>query len=141
MTEDRWHILLIEDNRGDVWLIEECLRLRGIRYRLTHCEAVDCAVSTIDSYRASGADVPDLILLDYNLPRGDALSVLEAAIRNPALAGTPKAVITSSVAPKDQQDSLAAGANAFIYKPGDLDGFLTQVGDRIEELLRVSSHT
>lgn len=139
MTGDTWHILLIEDNRGDVWLIEECLRLQGIQYRLTHTEAVDSALQIVTGYGASEAELPDLILLDYNLPRGDALSVLAAAVRNPALANTPKAVITSSVAPRDRQDSLQAGADAFIYKPGDLDGFLTQVGKKISELLGVKA--
>ncbi|MGH9639302.1 MAG: response regulator [Bryobacteraceae bacterium] len=138
MNASTWHILLIEDNRGDVWLVEECLRSRGIKYRLTHCETVDCAIRTVESFGANG-EIPDLMLLDYNLPRGDALSVLAAAIGNPALAHTPKAVITSSVAPKDRQDSLAAGADAFIYKPGDLDGFLNQVGDQITGLLGINS--
>lgn len=134
-----WHILLIEDNRGDVWLIEECLRLQGIKYRLTHSEAVDSALEIVNGCGANGAEIPDLILLDYNLPRGDALSVLAAAMRNPALANTPKAVITSSVAPKDRQDSLEAGADAFIYKPGDLDSFLTRIGEKISELLGVNA--
>jgi hypothetical protein len=51
----------------------------------------------------------------------------------------PKAIITSSVAPKDRQDSLEAGADAFIYKPGDLDGFLNEVGDQIAALLGIGS--
>ncbi len=140
MINNERHVLLVEDNRGDVWLIEECLRQRGIPYRLTHSETVDIAISIVNRYQMSDPDIPDLILLDYNLPRGDALSVLAAAKRNPALARTPKAVITSSVAPKDQQDCLHAGADAFIYKPGDLDGFLTQVGGKIAELLGVNSH-
>ncbi|MGH9640741.1 MAG: response regulator, partial [Bryobacteraceae bacterium] len=61
MTEDTCHILLIEDNRGDVWLVEESLRSRGIKYRLTHCETVDSAIRIVDSYGTSGAEVPDLI--------------------------------------------------------------------------------
>jgi CheY-like chemotaxis protein len=46
-----------------------------------------------------------------------------------------KAVVTSSVAPKDQQDALQSGADAFIYKPADLDAFLREVGGKIAELL------
>jgi CheY-like chemotaxis protein len=139
MSGETRHVLLIEDNRGDVWLIEECLRSRGINYRLTHCETVDAAIRIVNGYGTNDTEVPDLILLDYNLPRGESLSVLAAAIQNPALANTPKAVVTSSVAPKDREDSLQAGADAFIYKPGDLDGFLTQVGGKIAELLGVNS--
>lgn len=128
-------VLLIEDNPGDVRLIEECFRARQISYHLTHCDTIDAAVRLVTGYGTNGAPIPDLILLDYNLPRGDARSVLDAAANNPSLAQTKKAVITSSIAPKDQQDSLQAGAHAFIYKPADLDAFLGTVGSKIDELL------
>lgn len=128
-------ILLVEDNPGDVRLIEECFRMRGIKYQLVHCETIDAALRIVNSYSANGAEVPDLLLLDYNVPRGDACAVLEAAAGNPALARMRKAVVTSSVAPKDQQDALQSGADAFIYKPADLDAFLREVGGKIAELL------
>lgn len=134
-----WEILLIEDNPGDVRLIEECFRCRGIQYRLTHCDTIDAAIRMVSGCGTNDIPVPDLILLDYNLPRGDARSVLEAAGANPALTHSRKAVITSSVAPKDQQDSIKAGADAFIYKPADLDAFLGNVGAKIIELLEIRS--
>lgn len=137
MKSGVWQILLIEDNPGDVRLIEECFRCRGIQYSLTHCDTIDAAIRIVTGCGADGVPVPDLILLDYNLPRGDARSVLEAAGNNPALVHSRKAVITSSVAPKDQQDSLNAGADAFIYKPADLDSFLGNVGSKIVELLQI----
>ncbi|HSU59143.1 MAG TPA: response regulator [Bryobacteraceae bacterium] len=135
MSTEISQILLIEDNPGDVRLIEECLRSRGIKYQLTRCETIDTAIRIVNSYGTNGAEIPDLMLLDYNVPRGDACAVLEAAAGNPALAHTRKAVITSSIAPKDQQDALRSGADAFIYKPADLDSFLGEVGGRIAELL------
>ncbi len=131
-------ILLIEDNPGDVRLIEECLRSRGIKYQLTHCDTIDAALRVVTGCGGNGGQIPDLMLLDYNVPRGDACSVLEAAANNPALARTRKAVITSSVAPKDQQDALKSGADAFIYKPADLDSFLREVGGKIVELLETA---
>ncbi len=135
MNTGTFQILLIEDNPGDVRLVEECLRSRGIKYQLTRCETIDAAIRIVNSYGANGAQVPDLMLLDYNVPRGDACAVLEAATNNPALTRTRKAVITSSIAPKDQQDALRSGADAFIYKPADLDTFLREVGESIAQLL------
>ena len=72
MSTEISQILLIEDNPGDVRLIEECLRSRGIKYQLTRCETIDTAIRIVNSYGTNGAEIPDLMLLDYNVPRGDA---------------------------------------------------------------------
>lgn len=135
MIQEIPHILLIEDNPGDVQLIKECLRLRATPYELTHCETVDAALHLVKSYGTNGQKVPDLMLLDYNLPRGEARTVLQASGNNPVLTRMRKAVVTSSLAPKDREEALRFGADAFIYKPADLDGFLTDVGGAIAKLL------
>jgi CheY-like chemotaxis protein len=135
MISGTYHILLIEDNPGDVLLVEEALRVHGLAYRLTRHETVDSAVRAVNNYTGNGDDIPDLLLLDYNLPRGDARSVLIAAANNPALARTAKAVITSSVAPRDRDDALKNGADCFIYKPAELESFLNEVGSKIAALL------
>ena len=129
-------IFLVEDNPGDVRLIEESLRAQSIDYRLSHYATADVAVSAIARCGVNGVEVPDLILLDYNVPRGDARDILNAASKNPALASIPKLVVSSSVAPKDREQSLAMGADCFINKPLSLDSFLAEVGGKITELLR-----
>lgn len=129
-------ILLIEDNPGDVRLIQESLRMHAVEYKLTHLEKADDAIRAVSGCGLNGAEVPDLILLDYNLPRGDAGDILAAVSKNPALARIPKAVVTSSLAPKDREQALRLGADCFINKPADLDGFLTEVGGTIAALLR-----
>jgi CheY-like chemotaxis protein len=128
-------ILLVEDNPGDVRLIRESLRAHQLNYELTHYETVDQAVQAVREY-GQGREVPDLILLDFNLPRGDARDVLAAASENPALAGVPKAVVTSSLAPRDRDQAMKLGANCFINKPPELDAFLSEVGSSIIALLR-----
>lgn len=133
------HILLVEDNPGDVRLIEEALRMHAFDYRIHHYETADDAIRALSRCGGNGAAVPDLILLDYNVPRGDARDILAAASKNPALADTPKAVITSSVAPRDRQQAFELGATCFIIKPHDLDSFLSEVGSKIIELLQPGS--
>ncbi len=130
------HILLVEDNPGDVRLIEESLRMYALDYKLHHYETAEEAILALDGCGSDGVQIPDLILLDYNVPRGDARDILAAALKNPALAATPRAVVTSSVAPKDREQALELGASCFIHKPQDLDSFLSEVGSKIIELLR-----
>jgi two-component system, chemotaxis family, response regulator Rcp1 len=135
MTQGSYKILLVEDNPGDVLLIEEALRSEDIRYEMTHCETVNVALQTVSGYRVDDPNIPDLLLLDYNLPGGDARTVIQAAIANSALAGTRKAVISSSLSPRDREDALRTGAECFIYKPADLDLFLSEIGKAVLKLL------
>jgi CheY-like chemotaxis protein len=130
------HILLVEDNPGDVRLIEESLRMHAIDYRLTHYETADAAIRALTICGTNGALVPELILLDFNVPRGDARDILAAAAMNPALAAVPKAVVTSYLAPKDREQALQLGATCFVNKPPNLESFLSEVGGKIVELLR-----
>jgi two-component system, chemotaxis family, response regulator Rcp1 len=135
MKNPPYKILLVEDNLGDVRLVEEALRSTDIDYQLTHCETVTSAIEAVSGYAAGDPKVPDLILFDYNLPGGDAREIIQAAIGNPALSATRKAVITSSLSPRDREDALGTGAEYFVYKPADLDSFISEVGNLVRELL------
>jgi CheY-like chemotaxis protein len=135
MRKPLYKILLVEDNPGDVLLVEESLRAEHVQYEMVHRETVDAAVQIVTGYRLNDPAVPHLLLMDYNLPGGDARKVIEAANANPALAGTRRAVITSSMSPRDREDALQSGAECFIYKPADLDLFLTEVGSALVKLL------
>jgi two-component system, chemotaxis family, response regulator Rcp1 len=129
-------ILLVEDNPGDLRLIEEALHVHGIDCRLLHFRTASEAICALENCGDDGASVPDLILLDYNVPGGDARDILAAASRNPSLSSIPKAVVTSSVAPGDREQALQLGAQCFIHKPCDLDRFLAEVGGKIAGLLQ-----
>jgi CheY-like chemotaxis protein len=131
-------ILLVEDNPGDIRLVKEALKQQGIEFALTQIANADAAVRALTQYGVDGAEVPDVILLDYNVPRGTGREMLMAAARNPALAGIPKAVLTSSMAADDRETAKRYGAR-FIMKPAHLDAFLSEVGGAIAELLNQRS--
>ncbi len=128
-------ILVIEDNPGDLRLLREALRLYSIDYQLTHFDRADEAIHAINRFSSGGSDVPHLILVDFNVPRGDARDILAATSRNPALQGVPTAVVTSSVAPQDREQALKLGAKGFIIKPSHLDDFLNEIGATVARLL------
>src|SRR5947209_1763538 len=118
------HILLIEDNPGDVVLVEESLRTVNLKYKLRHYSTADAALRAVQGYRPGAPEVPDVMLLDYNLPAGNAGDVLLAAVSNPALTKTRKAVLSSSVSPADRDRILGSGCERLLFKPADLDEFL-----------------
>ena len=121
-------ILLVEDNPGDARLAVEALKDSQVRNNLYH---VKDGVEAMDflNRRGSYADVPvpDLILLDLNLPRKDGREVLEEIKEDPELKLVPVVVLTTSEAERDLVRTYDLHANAYVVKPIDLDRFVEVV--------------
>lgn len=126
-------ILLIEDNPADVFLIKEALRSHDVRFELDWVRDGEEAVARLAKI-GSSLTVPDLVLLDLNLPKVDGKEILARIRRNPALAQTIVAILTSSDSPHDRRETADLGANCYIKKPPTLDEFL-DVGRTIKNLI------
>lgn len=135
-TTRKVHIFLAEDNSADVWLIEEALNREHLNYELLHYTTAEDAAEGAAACGTGGAPVPDVMLLDFNLPRGDGRDVLAAAALNPHLARVPKVIISSFLRPEEMQQALQLGALCFLAKPADFESFLSTVGGKIVELLQ-----
>jgi len=128
-------ILLAEDNSADVWLIEEALRRQSLSYRLDHHLTTAEAIGAVEKCGFGGSPIPNLILLDYNLPGGQGLEILAAAAANPNLTGVPKAILSSFLRPNELTEAIKMGASCFIPKPANLRDFLRDVGAKVVDLL------
>lgn len=121
-------ILLVEDNPADVKITQRALRDGGLPVDLLVVRDGQEAVEYLTrqgTYEAqSDWRVPDLILLDINLPRLTGLQVLERIRATPALRATPVVVLTTSRRQEDVQQMYAAGANTYIEKPQDFNRFV-----------------
>jgi two-component system, chemotaxis family, response regulator Rcp1 len=121
-------ILLVEDNPGDVRLTIEALKDGKMDNPL---DAVRDGVEALAYLRQEGPyaakPLPDLILLDLNLPRMDGREVLAAIKEDPRLRQIPVVVLTTSRAEQDIIKSYHLHANCFITKPVDLDQFVDVV--------------
>lgn len=126
-------ILLIEDNPGDVFLVREALRSRGLEFELHHYADGDQAWQFLCERPPAG--VPDLILLDLNLPKTDGSSLLKLIREHDHLQDIPVAVLTSSQSPHDEQEAVRIGANRYLHKSAFLDDFLNEVGCAVSEML------
>lgn len=121
-------ILLVEDNAADVRLVREALAEGKVPATL-HCagsgeEALDC-LRHFGSHSAQ--PLPDLVLLDLNLPGMNGQEVLKEIKCDPALAHIPVLVLTSSAHRSDVLAAYGAHANAYLVKPQDYDEFLSLV--------------
>lgn len=117
-------ILLIEDNPGDVVLTREALGSSRVLNNITVARdgAEALAVLRREGTLAS-APRPDLILLDWNLPRMNGRDFLRALRADPSLGRPPVVVLTTSEADRDVAEAYALGASAFVTKPVDLGEF------------------
>lgn len=117
------HLMLVEDNPGDVDLVLEVLNESALAPRVT--VAVDGA-DALDRLRAPG-DLPDLMILDLNLPKKDGRGVLRELKADPRLRHIPVVVLSSSEADRDLADAYQLQASCFVTKPADLDEFFATV--------------
>ena len=129
-------IFLAEDNSADVLLIEEALKRQSLAYEIDHYETAEEAVRAASACGFGDAPIPDLFLLDYNLPGGQGSDVLAATSANPRLAGVPKAILSSFLRPSELRQAQEMGASCFIAKPANLKDFLKDVGEKVTELLK-----
>lgn len=131
-TPKTFRIFLVEDNAGDVYLLEKTLQNRGIGYELIRYDDGERAINAL---RADDFIVPDLIIVDLNLPRREGFEVLQTVRGKPGFVGVPRAILTSSDAVKDKHRVAVTGGERYIHKPPMLEDFLDQVGQSIEDLL------
>ena len=118
-------ILLVEDNPADVRLTREALLEGKVRNNLSvAADGVEALAFLRREGSYAGAVVPDLILLDLNLPRKDGREVLEEIKADPSLRHIPVVVLTSSQAEQDILRAYDLHANCYVTKPVDLDQFI-----------------
>ena len=117
-------ILLVEDNPGDVRLTVEAFKDGKVGNPM---DVVKDGVEALAYLRQEGAysdkPLPDLILLDLNLPRMDGREVLAAVKADSRLKRIPVVVLTTSAAEQDVQKSYLLQASCFITKPVDFNKF------------------
>ncbi len=118
-------ILLVEDNPGDVMLVEEVLSDSKVWNRLHVVSDGEQAMEFVRRQgKHAGAPRPDIILLDLNLPKKSGREVLREVKTHPDLKTIPVVVLTSSKSDDDVVKSYELHANAYILKPVDFHQFM-----------------
>lgn len=123
MTNNRFHIVVVEDNEADVFLLRIALEETGLRCELQVCSDGPEVLRLIDEADAGAHPLPDLLLLDLNLPRCSGEKILQRLRQSQKCGSVPVIVITSSDSPQDRARVATLGATYF-RKPADLDEFM-----------------
>ena len=128
-------ILVIEDNRSDVFLLERALKKQDLHYELIHLLDGGEAIAFIRRQGAYvAAPLPNLILMDLNLAKYTGQDILREIRTANHLDGVPVCVWSSSQSPRDQSLLSDLRVDRFVTKPAGLDQFM-QIGIIIKDLL------
>ena len=125
MSTKPLEILLVEDNKGDIGLITEFLSDAKVITNIHIAEDGEEAIHFLcDKDQFLGSSLPDIIILDWNLPKKDGSEVLKEIKENNNLKNIPVIILTTSSAEKDLIRAYNLHANAYIVKPLDFEEFM-----------------
>ncbi|QLK25283.1 response regulator [Natrinema zhouii] len=120
-------VLLVEDDDGDVRLLREAFDQLDIETRIRVASDGEQAVTLLTDRGDEQRAVPDLVLLDLDLPRMNGLELLETLAAEPELARLPVLVLTKSTSVADVHASYELAANAYLTKPTTTEGYVKMV--------------
>jgi CheY-like chemotaxis protein len=129
------HILIVEDNPGDVFVIREALQSANIDALLHFVKDGEQAVTFFD--QADGDDTapcPVLVLLDINLPRKQGGGVLQYMRRTRRCGNALVIVVSSSDSAVGRKQMKDLGANGYFHKRSTYAEFM-KLGEMVKELL------
>ena len=112
-------ILIVEDNEKNMKLVRDVLQVKGY-------ETLEAGTGE-DGVRMARARMPDLILMDIQLPGMSGIEALKVLRAEPATAAIPVIAITASVMQQDKQQVVDSGFDGFIEKPINLKDFMSTV--------------
>src|SRR5688500_6505502 len=111
-------MLLVEDDRDDVQLLQEAMNENNIECEMEVIMEGDKVMPFLNSIDV----LPDIIVMDFNLPKIHGREVLISIRSSPAFTSIPVVVLTTSASPHDIQFAQQNGADKFITKPSTIHG-------------------
>ena len=118
-------ILIVEDDPKNLKLIRDLLQIRGY----TALEATD-GKQGVEMARAK---MPDLILMDIQMPVMDGFEAISILKADPVTKSTPIIALTAFAMQGDREKCMEAGYNDYITKPLDTRAFVTKVKEYLEK--------
>jgi CheY-like chemotaxis protein len=120
-------ILLVEDNEDDAYLALRAFRKSKVQNEIVR---VGDGVEALEylfcqgAYADRPAGLPEVVLLDLNMPRMDGLELLRRLRADPVTKNLPIVVLTSSSEDQDVLRSYNLGANSYVRKPVNFEQFV-----------------
>jgi CheY-like chemotaxis protein len=117
-------VVLVEDNPADTGLVREALVEHGVEGELIVVTDGELAIQFLQDLESQPVPLPDLFIIDLNLPKRPGREVLERMREGVKCRRVPVVILTSSDAQRDRNDVEQLGIGRYILKPSRLDDFL-----------------
>jgi CheY-like chemotaxis protein len=127
MNSNNFHILLIEDNPGDVVLFKEATEQSDFNVYIQTLHDGESAIEYFKDETTEEKKNIDIICLDLNLPKVDGFEVLEFIKSQNALKHIPVIILSGSESDGDISKSYLKHANSYIVKPDELKKYTEMV--------------
>jgi CheY-like chemotaxis protein len=131
LSRDSTYILLVEDSQDDIDLTLRALRLSKVANEVVvvrdGAEALDFLFSRGQYENRQPGNLPQLILLDINLPKLSGLEVLKRLRQHDLTRLLPVVMLTTSRQDRDVIQSYQLGANSYVQKPVSFNEFTEAV--------------
>lgn len=131
----RVSVLVVEDNRADVFLIREALERSGAGASLQVIPDGEAAIHFFDQIdNDPSAPCPALVMVDLNLPKRQGRDVLACIRQSRRCAHVPVLIVTSSDAERERDEMARLGVQGYFRKPSAYEDFM-KLGEIVTVLL------
>lgn len=127
MPKKTFWILLVDDDADDRYLLQTAFEESNTPCRLDYVEDGDEIFTYLDKRVQAESDaeqLPDLILLDLNMPKKNGWQVLNELKQSPLFKHIPVVILTTSKSPEHVRKSYTLGASSFISKPSSFSNLV-----------------
>lgn len=127
MPKKTFWILLVDDDADDRYLLQTAFEESNTPCRLDYVEDGDEIFTYLDKQvqpDSEGEQLPDLILLDLNMPKKNGWQVLNELKQSPLFKHIPVVILTTSKSPEHVRKSYTLGASSFISKPSSFSNLV-----------------
>lgn len=123
-------IYLVEDNEADIILVKESLKLIATKFDLISFSDGGVAIDQLKLLEEDPEmEVPELIILDINIPKRSGIEVLQFIKKSERLRHLPVVMMSTSQSSQDVLRSYRSGANSYVCKPLDFGEFTNSIKD------------
>jgi DNA-binding response OmpR family regulator len=136
IAENRPVLLLVEDNRADIFLVERAMEFYEVPVRIMTVEDGEAAYEYLERVQVDNTvPCPRIVLLDLNLPKRSGKELLKRIRGAGRCQNVPVVVLTSSNSLEDHSDTERLGIDRYVTKPTTYNEFL-KIGEVVNAVLQ-----